>query len=325
MLSRITLNKATAEGVSFKKENLYVFGFAIIYVIAFAVLVVVYDFPLKDLLINFLSFGLGLSVAAWLLIKNFEAPNVRPVFKNELVVLSILIIWIVAYITYGSNLTNALLPQNLQANTQWQFWIVIIRKLFVFVLVPYMVYHFLGFSLKDFGLPSSSTRIFSSASVRVFVVMSVIILVFEYFLSGGAEPLRSGQFTASQLLVALPLTFIWMFVEAGVVEEFFFRAILQTRLAALLKSEWAAILIGGLLFALAHVPGLYLRGAQSEGVTEQMPLTFWLSYCIINMSVAGIFLGIIWSRTKNLFLVMALHAVTDLLPNTAPLIHTWHL
>src|SRR5580765_2358387 len=109
----------------------------------------------------------------------------------------------------------------------------------------------------------------------------------------------------------MPLTFLWLFIEAGFVEEFFFRAILQSRLAVLLRSEWAAILVGGIIFGLAHVPGLYLRGAESEGINEQLPVWFWLSYCIANMSIAGIFLGIIWSKTRSLYLVMALHAMVD--------------
>ncbi|MGZ8550098.1 MAG: CPBP family glutamic-type intramembrane protease [Chitinophagaceae bacterium] len=41
------------------------------------------------------------------------------------------------------------------------------------------------------------------------------------------------------------------------------------------------------------------------------------------MSVAGIFLGIVWQRTKNLWLVMAIHAMLDLLPNAGEFIRTW--
>jgi membrane protease YdiL (CAAX protease family) len=84
-------------------------------------------------------------------------------------------------------------------------------------------------------------------------------------------------------------------------------------------------LLSGLIFGLTHVPGLYLRGAGSEGITEQLPIGFWLCYCIVNMSAAGIFLGIIWSRTRNLLLVMALHAMVDLLPNLNDFIRIWKL
>jgi membrane protease YdiL (CAAX protease family) len=127
------------------------------------------------------------------------------------------------------------------------------------------------------------------------------------------------------MFIALSLCFLWNFIEVGLVEEFFFRAVLQSRIAILLKSKGAGILISGLIFGLAHAPGLYLRGAGSEGVHEQLPFLFWASYTVTVMSLAGIFLGIIWQHTRNLWLVMAIHAMVDLLPNLADFIHSWHL
>jgi len=43
------------------------------------------------------------------------------------------------------------------------------------------------------------------------------------------------------------------------------------------------------------------------------------------MSIAGIFLGITWGKTKNLYLIMALHAMVDLIPNIDAFIHTWKI
>lgn len=43
------------------------------------------------------------------------------------------------------------------------------------------------------------------------------------------------------------------------------------------------------------------------------------------MAVAGIFMGILWNRTRNLVLLMALHAMVDLLPNLGDFIRTWHI
>ena len=93
----------------------------------------------------------------------------------------------------------------------------------------------------------------------------------------------------------------------------------------MLRSPIAGIIISGLIFGLAHAPGLYLRGAESEGVSEQMPFVFWAAYTVTAMSVAGIFLGVVWRRTKNLYLIMALHAMVDLLPNFSKFVLTWHL
>ena len=48
-----------------------------------------------------------------------------------------------------------------------------------------------------------------------------------------------------------------------------------------------------------------------------------MAYAIVVLSVAGIFFGIVWARTKNLFAVMFIHAATDLLPNFKQFVSTW--
>ena len=268
-------------------SKIYALIFLLIYVVAVIAAVFVYQLSFADILITFLCVGIGFSFIAWLLTQNIQ-PGLtdKLTFKNEGLVLIVLTGWIVLYITYGGTFINNLLPKNLQDNEQIQFFIVIARKLIVFVIVPYLVYRAFGFSLKDFGLKVSLQNIFTKKNMLVFIVLSACILLFQYFFSNGAKPLREGQFNASQLIPAIPLTFLWLFIEAGLVEEFFFRAVLQSRLAALVKSQWGAILIGGLIFGIAHAPGLYLRGAESEGISEQLPFLFWLSYCILNMSIA---------------------------------------
>ncbi len=304
----------------------YVLLFLILYFLAFASALFIYRLPLADLATTILIVGAGFSLLAWLLTKNFHSGLIRkPVFKSEGFILSLLIGWITLYITCGGTFINSLLPENIQHDDQWQFFIVIVRKIFVFVLVPFFIYRIFGFSIKDFGLTLSMRKIFTRKIIFLLIILSASILLFEYFLSGGAKPIRDREFSALQLLTGLPLTFLWMCIETGFIEEFFFRALLQSRLAVLIKSEWGAILISGLIFGLAHVPGLYLRGAESEGITEKLSVWFWLSYCIVNMSVAGIFLGIVWAKTKNLYAVIILHAMVDLLPNLGYLINTWKL
>jgi membrane protease YdiL (CAAX protease family) len=125
--------------------------------------------------------------------------------------------------------------------------------------------------------------------------------------------------------VGLPLCFLWLFFEAGLIEEFFYRSILQSRLSVLLRSPTGGIVVSALIFGLSHAPGLYLRGAESEGIDEQLPLLFWSAYTIAFMSIAGIFLGIVWQRTRNLWVVMALHTMIDLLPNLGNFLKTWGL
>src|SRR6478609_237256 len=207
----------------------YALIFILIYVAAVIAAIFVYQLPFADILITFLCVGVGFSFIAWLLTQNIP-PGLtdKPPFKNESLVLITLTGWIVLYITYGGTFINNLLPKNIQKDEQLQFFIVIARKLIVFVFIPYLVYRAFGFSLKDFGLKVSLQKTFTKKNMLVFIVISAGILLFQYFLSNGAKPLREGQFNGAQLVPAIPLTFLWLFIEAGLVEEFFFRAILQS-------------------------------------------------------------------------------------------------
>ncbi len=86
------------------------------------------------------------------------------------------------------------------------------------------------------------------------------------------------------------------------VEEFFFRALVQSRL-----------ILSGLVFGLAHAPGFYLRGGGNLDNLGLHPSLFLsIGYSILVLSVSGFFLAIIWSKTKNLWLVMVIHAFGDL-------------
>ena len=152
------------------------------------------------------------------------------------------------------------------------------------------------------------------------------MFLFQYFLGGGSAPLREGKFSAMQMVLGFPLLFISLVVEVGLVEEFFFRALLQSRLEVLFKSATAGIIVSGLIFGLAHVPGFLLRGASSlEGLNDSAGWPAILAVAFVNLSIAGIFLGIIWHYTRNLWLVMVIHALVDLLPNLGEFVRTFGL
>lgn len=307
-------------------RNKYVITFFLLYSAAMALLTLGFHQPFIDLVTPFIFFGILFSIIGWLLVRDsVQSFPDKAGFKGEALIIIVLVLFFTWYVTYGSSLINKLIPQSI-SETEWKNAIaILLKKLLVFVVTPFLIYRAAGFSVKDFGLVIGRRDLFSKKTIVVFTVLSVLILLFQYFLSGGAKPVREGQFNAHQLIIALPLLFSWLFIEVGLVEEFFFRAVLQSRISVLLRSPVAGIVVSGLIFGLAHAPGLYLRGAESEGISEQLPFGFWAAYTISAMSVAGIFLGIAWQRTKNLYLVMALHAMVDLLPNLAEFVHTWHL
>lgn len=307
-----------------KTTNLFcVVAGLVIYIISVLYLHIFFEQPLSDFLIISLIVGVGFSFIAWLFLRKEKIANHHPAIKHELLLVILLIVWIVLYTTWGAVTINRIIPESWLNNEKINSFVIVIRKLIVFVAVPYIIYRLVGFTNKDFGFTDSPIKFFSRRGIATIIVLSVVILLFQYFLSNGGKPIRNGGFSIQQLSLAIPLTFLWLFIEAGLVEEFFYRVILQSRISVLLKSSTAGIVISALIFGLSHAPGLYLRGAESEGVGEQLPFLFWSAYTIAFMSVASIFLAIVWQRTKNIWIVAFLHAMVDLLPNTDDFISTW--
>ena len=82
-------------------------------------------------------------------------------------------------------------------------------------------------------------------------------------------------------------------------EEFLFRAVLQTRLAAVLKSEAGAVVTGALLFSLAHMPGLYLRGHPGVDGYSTDPVQV-IAFTVAVLSPIALLFGTLWARTLQL-------------------------
>ena len=306
-------------------KNKYFVFYLFLYAISILYLHFSFSEPLSNYLTVFFILGLGFSFIAWLLTNEIEQPVHKPEIRNETLVLISLILWIFFYISFGSKLINQLFPKDWIDNTQISSIVIFVKKLLVFVAIPFLIYKAFGFSLPDFGLRKAPFKLFSKKSISIFIVLSIASLIFQYFLGNGSKPLRDGQFSTFQLIKGLPLCFIYLLFDAGLIEEFFFRGFLQSRLSVLLKSSTGAIIVSAVIFGLIHAPGLYLRGAASEGIEEQLPFLFFAAYTIAYMSVAGIFLGIVYNKTKNLWLVMAIHAMVDLFPNFNEFVKTWHI
>ena len=150
----------------------------------------------------------------------------------------------------------------------------------------------------------------------VVVVVGGAFLCFQYFFSGGGAAFRRENFTALQLFVGLPLCFVWLFVEAGLVEEFFFRGLVQSQFAAVFKSEVSGVVFMSLIFGLAHAPGfIFRRAGEVEGLGSNPSALDAVAYSIAVLAVSGITFGVIWARTKDLFALILIHAAGDLLPN----------
>lgn len=310
-----------------KKINPYVLGYVAIYVSNLIFASREQGFPLEEALGITLIVGIGFSLIAYAV--SFKATPLieeKASFHGEGLALLALVLLLTGSIVAGNRPFESMLPASLSNEDAERSVISMVRKLLTFVIIPFLVYRRFQFRPTDFGLSPDWRKAFAPRSIMIFVVMSAVVLGLNYFGGRAAQPVRDGVFTSGQLLAAIPLLFLWNYVEVGLVEEFFFRGLLQNRLAVILKSPWGAIFISALIFGLVHAPGMYLRGAGAvEGLGTEPTLLFCISYCIAVQSVTGIFFGIIWYKTRNLWLLMGIHAMTDLLPHLAKFIATWSI
>ncbi|MFE6857566.1 CPBP family intramembrane glutamic endopeptidase [Nocardia sp. NPDC057668] len=92
-----------------------------------------------------------------------------------------------------------------------------------------------------------------------------------------------------------PVTIAAVFVLNAVLEEVFYRFWLQTRLESL-YGRWAAILVTSVVFAAWHAA---IQGGNGPVVD--------LAAAVAVIGVKSLFLGYLWSRHRNPWLVIAVH------------------
>ena len=94
---------------------------------------------------------------------------------------------------------------------------------------------------------------------------------------------------------------LFTFVTASVLEEIFYRVILQTRLEAL-WGRWPAITASTLLFAVMHV--------HRYGDGRFFDITLLI---LVSNGGLGLFAGYLWSRYRNVWAILLVHGAINAL------------
>jgi membrane protease YdiL (CAAX protease family) len=307
-------------------NNRILIGSLILYVCAFALLLRNKSFETTDAVVVLIVFGIAFPLIAWAATRRAISLSisVQP-SKSQLIVLIGYIVALSFYLVGGPQWIDQHHPSSWIDSVRVRFFITLAKKLMVFVAIPFAIFRFgFGYRIRDFGIQREGLRALGRSHLPVVLVVSGAFLAFQYFFSGGGASFRSAHFTAYQLLLGLPLCLIWLVVEAGLVEEFFFRALVQSHLAAAFKSEVSGIVLMSLIFGLAHAPGFIFRHAgEVEGLGSNPNALDAIAYSIVVLAISGLIFGVIWARTKNLFAVILIHAAGDLLPNFPSFAQTW--
>jgi CAAX protease family protein len=101
-------------------------------------------------------------------------------------------------------------------------------------------------------------------------------------------------------LRSLPLTIIGILFFTAWPEEFLFRGILQNLLSRTFKNQWTGLVLASIIFGLSHI--------------FHAPYPNWKYVALA--TIAGLFYGHTWMKTKSLFPAALVHALVDIL---------WHL
>jgi membrane protease YdiL (CAAX protease family) len=307
-------------------RNEYLIGYSALYLVTLILMVLIEHFPVSQSVAMLLIVGIFFTLVAYLTSKSSI-----PLFadkatqKNEGLVLALILVFIILILTLGDNQIKSIFSFRLSESPIATELFTLFYRLLIFVLIPFLVYKFIyKFSLHDFGLVVKAKEFFTIKNFLIFLAMAIVILLFQFFLGNGASSIRAGLISGRQLYIGLPLLYLFLIIRVGLVEEFFFRGLVQSRLAAITKSEIGGIILSDLFFGLAHAPGFYLRGGGTLDNLGQHPSFFMsVGYSILILSVGGFFLSVIWSKTRNLWLVMAIHACVDLLPGLQEFVKTW--
>ncbi len=277
--------------------------------------------PLEDVIGAFVILGVLLPLVALTACAGLPTPPPpAPWRRDDGPLLLALLAWIVVFLLLKGALLAALLPS--AADPRLHDTVNTLVKLFAFVAVPAFVLRSRGFRWSDAGRPVAA----ASRLWLIFIVMAFAALAVQAVLGSQFKRLLGADYAGHHLWLAGVLCWAWMSLEAGLVEEFFFRWYLQSRLAAWTGSQVSAVLLGALVFGLAHAPGILLRGAGAvEGLGDAPGIGTTLAYVIATQGVAGLAFGVLWARTRSFVLVVALHGLFDALSNTAPFIDTWRL
>jgi membrane protease YdiL (CAAX protease family) len=298
----------------------------LLYAGAFAILLRNKSFEPVEAIVVLVVFGCIFPLLAWAATLRAVplSVSVRP-STPALITLTGYIILLSLYLIGGPQWIDQHLPHSWLDSARTKFLIGLAKKLLVFVAIPFAIFRFgFGYRVRDFGIQRQGLRALRGSHLPVVLVVGGAFLCFQYFFSGGGAAFRREHFTAFQFFAGLPLCFVWLLFEVGLVEEFFFRSLVQSQFAAVLKSEVSGVVLMSLIFGLAHAPGFIFRHAgEVEGLGGNPSAVDAIAYSIVVLAVSGITFGIIWARTKNLFAVMLIHAAGDLLPNFTGFVRTW--
>ncbi len=268
-------------------------------------------FPIASLLI----FGLIFSAVIWFLTRRMNAPAVpveRPK-RESLGLLAYLVIYAVLLIGVWLGTVREAIPEGPSQEIA-----VLAYKLMIHVGIPATLILLLGGALR----PLFDSGVRRPGFWPTLIVLSAMMFALLAVVSPSLQQIGALDLGPAAVLLAVLASWAWVSIEAGLCEEFLFRACLQSRLTAWLSSPATAIVATSILFGLTHWPGLYLRGGPGVDGWSADPIQV-AAFTVATLSPLSISIGLLWARSRSLLLIVLVHGAIDALPNTAEFVRIW--
>ena len=204
--------------------------------------------------------------------------------------------WFLVWLALNLALWPDVFGRNPWLSNGISFWLLL-------VVIPASFLWRRGYRLRDFGITSSFLR----GNLRAAVLVGLVVGATLIMMTPGGRLLRSGSYSIAEIARPLALGFGFALIGAAIHEEFFFRAVLQTRLAAFLKSEVSGLAVATLMFAVYHLPFQYYGGPSAGSFDYALGLS------LTDGVFGGLVFGVVWMRTRNLLAPILVHALIDTL------------
>ncbi|RYY25499.1 MAG: hypothetical protein EOO04_11835 [Chitinophagaceae bacterium] len=283
-------------------------------------------YPAVALFATLFCYPLILPVVAYTVsLKSQKAVSSQPFFFREWITLIVLIVYIFIYISWADGFLHRILSAEFPGSPRTRYLLDFVKEVLFYFLIPFFLYRIVyGFTLQESGIIIPIRKIFSWQNIVTFLALGAAIIILQYYFNGELEELWEGEYSRGTLYTAIPVLFVILFFKAGLAYGFFYNALMQSRFSIGLNSKFGGMLFSLLVFGLSRLPLFLNEGIPDKHGVGQFPgLLTSLAVCIGIISISFLFIAIIWRRSKNLWLVMGLYAVLELLPNLHQFIKIW--
>jgi membrane protease YdiL (CAAX protease family) len=182
-------------------------------------------------------------------------------------------------------------------NPSFQLWYVGIKLTLLFILPWIVIHNYRSKTIRsvDVERPASLTRWMWLSPLFVAGVWMYL----SYF-SVFSTPPTASKITDPSLFIIILL---FGFLINSLLEELFYRVWLQTRLEKLIGA-WPAIFLTAILWAVWHIT-IHGTGQWSTDIVA----------VICHQGITGIFLGYLWFRFRNVWVLILIHGIINAPPH----------